>query len=85
MLERFLDEFGRKTTREKFLWGRRAALILAAAQAGVPLLEHPGKILRADSDPRIRDRQRMISGGSGGDRNRSAGRGIFNGVADDLL
>lgn len=35
MLERFLDEFGRKTTREKFLWGRRAALILSAALAAV--------------------------------------------------
>lgn len=35
MLERFLDEFNRKTTREKFLWGRRAALILAAALAVV--------------------------------------------------
>ena len=35
MLERFLDEFNRKTTRKKFLWGRRAALILAAALAAV--------------------------------------------------
>lgn len=59
MLERFLDEFGRKTTREKFLWGRRAALILAAALAAVFLAAYllaGGKSVLAFGNGSLRQR-----------------------------
>ena len=69
MLERFLDEFGRKTTREKFLWGRRAALILAAALAAVFLAAY----LLAGGKP-------VLAFGNGSLRQR--GDGLYQGTVD---